>query len=275
MKRTYAAMPGYAFPILDDKVMQQWRIGRAAANPAEAQALVREIDELRDTVQTLRGAVIETKPTPMTFVDLAAHGLVVNDEIDDYVDRWHRLEGGGHPSLFTFLGLTDEQGEAWVKEPHTINDVVGLKQVELGLPVEPPPDYRAVERTFAARVAAALRGGRHFKGRSSGSIAALNEAMVLSASVGWIYQVGDTDNKGKSWRWPGPREYRITPAFVDLVLANYPKADRDTLTTRVGATYAANTFSSGGGGNNAVPINKKDRHRKKAATTEVAVENPE
>lgn len=48
--RVYARMSGYAPTSVKDEALEQWRTGRAAANPAEAQALVREIDRLRAAV---------------------------------------------------------------------------------------------------------------------------------------------------------------------------------------------------------------------------------
>jgi len=44
----YRELRGYAPVHTTDVDMEQWRTGGAAANPAEAQALVREIDRLRE-----------------------------------------------------------------------------------------------------------------------------------------------------------------------------------------------------------------------------------
>lgn len=56
----YAPLHGYASVTLSDDTLEQWRNGRSAASPAEAQALVRALDE----------ALMQTTPTTPSLLAL-------------------------------------------------------------------------------------------------------------------------------------------------------------------------------------------------------------
>jgi len=55
-----------------------------------------------------------------TFIDLCLSGRAFVDEIDDYVDRWHK--GGTGLPLHEFLGLTRPEYSLW-SEKHRILEV--------------------------------------------------------------------------------------------------------------------------------------------------------
>lgn len=114
------------------------------------------------------------------------------------------------------------------------------------------PDFRKALTTFAARVAGCLRVGL-----------SVPEALQHSAAVGWIFRSEDTDQKGKSWKWPGPQDFVVNEEFVDLVVKNHPPASRADLNLVVGMVFPANHTSSGSDDvSAAVPADKKSRFKK-------------
>ena len=62
--------------------------------------------------------------------------------------------------------------------------------------------------TFAARVVGCLRSGMR-----------LDDSVSHSAKCGWVFVNGDKERKGPSWHWPGPMEFMVDEAFVNLVMA--------------------------------------------------------
>lgn len=49
-----------------------------------------------------------------TFMDLYRIGDVEEDDIDDYIDEWHRNSSIDIP-IYTFLGLTRAQYDYWIE----------------------------------------------------------------------------------------------------------------------------------------------------------------
>lgn len=62
-----------------------------------------------------------------TFVDLCLVGKIVQDEIDDFIDRWHEGEGQGHP-LHDFLGMTKEEYNLWVEKPGALRLILAARE---------------------------------------------------------------------------------------------------------------------------------------------------
>jgi len=62
-----------------------------------------------------------------TFMELYSEGHVTADEIDDFIERWHKLASvPGHSiPLYEFLGMTRDEYEAWVHDasilPHILH----------------------------------------------------------------------------------------------------------------------------------------------------------
>jgi hypothetical protein len=56
------------------------------------------------------------------FVTLCARGDVIVDDIDDYVEAWHRGEGQG--DLHDFLGMTWEEYALWLTQPESLPLIV-------------------------------------------------------------------------------------------------------------------------------------------------------
>jgi len=82
-----------------------------------------------------------------TFIELAAGGEVLLEEIDDFIDEWHDSEG--KQSLASFLGMTDDEYALWAVEPDTLPFIVRARHNGEPLPVVVNDNYR--ELRIAAR----------------------------------------------------------------------------------------------------------------------------
>ena len=70
---------------------------------------------------------MSSAPKQPTFMDLYGDGYVMEDEIDDFVDRWHEdspVVAGRLVSLHEFLGMTHEEYEAWVHDASVLPHIV-------------------------------------------------------------------------------------------------------------------------------------------------------
>ncbi|MGA2127973.1 MAG: hypothetical protein ABSG76_17705, partial [Xanthobacteraceae bacterium] len=56
-----------------------------------------------------------------SFVELALAGRVLLDEIDDYVDQWHKQDG---QSLHEYLGMKKKEYALWVTDPDTLPYII-------------------------------------------------------------------------------------------------------------------------------------------------------
>lgn len=54
-----------------------------------------------------------------TFLDLVLAGDARQDDIDDFVDRWH--DGDASCSLAAFLGMSDDEYALWVEKPSSLS----------------------------------------------------------------------------------------------------------------------------------------------------------
>ena len=54
-----------------------------------------------------------------TFLDLVLAGDARQDDIDDFVDRWH--DGDASCSLAEFLGMSADDYALWVEKPAALN----------------------------------------------------------------------------------------------------------------------------------------------------------
>jgi hypothetical protein len=59
----------------------------------------------------------------MKFMDQVLEGNVLDTEIDEFVEAWHRGEGAGQ-SLAAFLGMTDEEYAMWVEQPGALRSIL-------------------------------------------------------------------------------------------------------------------------------------------------------
>ena len=54
-----------------------------------------------------------------TFLDLVLAGDARQDDIDDFVDRWH--DGDASCPLAAFLGMSDDEYALWVEKPSSLS----------------------------------------------------------------------------------------------------------------------------------------------------------
>jgi hypothetical protein len=84
-----------------------------------------------------------------TFIDLALLGEVLIDEIDDFVELWHRSDS--KETLHEFLGMTPEEYDLWVEKPQSLPLILAAR--EDGLPVADAIERYAEFEPVAARTA--------------------------------------------------------------------------------------------------------------------------
>lgn len=56
------------------------------------------------------------------FIDKCLNGDALPEEIDDYIDTWHK--GGTGMELHHFLGMTEEEYQAWLFEPDILAFII-------------------------------------------------------------------------------------------------------------------------------------------------------
>ena len=56
------------------------------------------------------------------FINKCLTGEAFLDDIDDYIDDWHRDDGG--LSLYDFLGMTRSEYSLWVQDPSCLPFIV-------------------------------------------------------------------------------------------------------------------------------------------------------
>ena len=59
-----------------------------------------------------------------TFVEACLEGEALLDDIDDYVDVWHR--GGTGMPLWKFLGFTHSEYKLWAEKPNSLGFIESL-----------------------------------------------------------------------------------------------------------------------------------------------------
>lgn len=115
------------------------------------------------------------------------------------------------------------------------------------------PDFNAARTTFVARVIGQLRGGE-----------SLADAIGISSRIGWIFAVGDSEQSGICWRWPGPEDFAIDDDVADDIVSGWSSAVFE-IEEHVGRVFPANHETSGSSDKVAAVVDKKARFRKPKA----------
>ena len=63
-----------------------------------------------------------------TFMGRYLAGEVEAEDIDDFVEEWHK--GEHHASLAEFLGLADDEYWRWVKDANALPDIRAEREVK-------------------------------------------------------------------------------------------------------------------------------------------------
>jgi hypothetical protein len=67
----------------------------------------------------------------MKFIEKVLEGEVLETEIDDFVEQWHR--SSANEQLAAFLGFTDEEYALWVEQPESLRSILFCRKNEIGL----------------------------------------------------------------------------------------------------------------------------------------------
>jgi hypothetical protein len=74
---------------------------------------------------------ISMSDTKGSFIDLAVAGKVPLDNIDEFVEAWHKKPG--RKSLHDFLGLSEAEYSLWVRDPDSLSYIVRARHEKLPL----------------------------------------------------------------------------------------------------------------------------------------------
>ena len=61
-----------------------------------------------------------------SFIELVVDGKVSVDEIDDFVDVWHRKPNG--ESLYKYLGMEKSEYALWVRDPDSLTLIIKARR---------------------------------------------------------------------------------------------------------------------------------------------------
>ncbi len=86
------------------------------------------------------------------FFDLYLSGDAVEDEIDDFVERWHSEMSGraDAPTLPQYLGLTSEEYAAWVEDASALPRIFIARTKGVRLNAVPREDLDELRRATRA-----------------------------------------------------------------------------------------------------------------------------
>jgi hypothetical protein len=96
----------------------------------------------------------ETMSEP-TFIQLVLSGRALLTDIDEYVDKWHKLPSSdprAELEIYEFLGMSWEDYRLWVEQPEALRFIIAARRAQL--PVE-----KVLEQTKI--VGAAARSQEH------------------------------------------------------------------------------------------------------------------
>jgi hypothetical protein len=82
--------------------------------------------------------------TKGSFIDLAVAGKVPLDNIDEFVEAWHKKPG--KKSLHHFLGLSKAEYSLWVRDPDSLSCIVKARHEKLPLENIVSDNYRMAAR---------------------------------------------------------------------------------------------------------------------------------
>ena len=84
---------------------------------------------------------------PLKFLQLALRGEVMSDEIDDFVEAWHK--SSPTDELSDFLGMTREEYSLWVSHPDYIDLIIAARRNKRPLAEAVNDNLKSSERLAA------------------------------------------------------------------------------------------------------------------------------
>jgi hypothetical protein len=83
------------------------------------------------------------------FIDLSLEGRVLLDEIDDYVDAWHKHPEG--EPLHRYLGMKKSEYSLWVRDPDALPYIIKARHEERSLIEVVNDNYQEIKIAARAR----------------------------------------------------------------------------------------------------------------------------
>lgn len=87
-----------------------------------------------------------------SYIDMVLMGLVLSDEIEDFVEAWHTSDS--EKEIHEFLGMTFQEYSLWVSQPDMIDVIVAARHLHRPL-IEAVNDNIHHQERIAARADAA------------------------------------------------------------------------------------------------------------------------
>src|ERR1700678_751290 len=88
-----------------------------------------------------------------SFIQKCLRGEAMIDEIDNYVEKWHL--SAENIDIHTFLGMTSEEYELWLRDPDTLAYIITSRRDEIPLSQIVNDNYEQIR--LAARSADSLK----------------------------------------------------------------------------------------------------------------------
>jgi hypothetical protein len=82
-----------------------------------------------------------------SFMTLALDGLVLSDEIEDFVEAWHASDS--EEEIYDYLGMSFEEYSLWASDPETIDLILSARHVGRSLQEAVNDNLRVKERIAA------------------------------------------------------------------------------------------------------------------------------
>ena len=73
----------------------------------------------------------KTLDAQKSFMELSLEGKVVLDDVDDFIDTWHKNPGG--EPLHKFLGMSQAEYSLWLVDPDTLPVIIRARREQLPL----------------------------------------------------------------------------------------------------------------------------------------------
>jgi hypothetical protein len=63
---------------------------------------------------------------PATFLDRYLNGEVLAEDIDDFIDLWHKNPKG--QEIYEFLGMSEQEYSLWLRDPDTLPQIARARR---------------------------------------------------------------------------------------------------------------------------------------------------
>lgn len=84
--------------------------------------------------------LLKVEQSPSSFISDCVKGLALLDDIDDYISLWHK--GGTNMPLHTFLGMSQEEYNAWLIDDDVLPYIVKARKERVEFDSVAQHDYQ-------------------------------------------------------------------------------------------------------------------------------------